>query len=173
MNKGLKIGIWIGIAAGLGFGTWFVIDSINKSNDQKEQDKKAKEEADKALKEALEKGSVKQTTPFTLPGTMPNATDPKPVVTTTNTNTSITGKVSDLVLKHGDTPLYGKKVYSNYNNTNVYNTVNKLYTIAKAGQYLGTYAYSKNITLGGKNIFIKTTDPANPYVYVRADFLKV
>ncbi len=121
---------------------------------KEDKDKKAKEEADKAIAEAATAGTIK---PPVL-----NTTTPTPPV---NVVPGITGRVSLAVAKYPDSKLVGKPVYATGAWT-AFNTAGKVYTKTTAGQLLGTFAYSKIKLSGGKNVYIKTTDSANPYIYM-------
>lgn len=156
MTNALKYTLYIGSGLLLGLGAYFTITGLMASKEDK--DKKAKEEADKAAAEAIKQGNA--TPPVVNTGTG-TTTSPTPV----NTQTAITGKVSDAVSKYPDSKLVGKPVYSTGVWT-AFNTKGKIYTKTKKGQLLGTFAYSKVKLSGGKNVYIKTTDTQNPYIYM-------
>lgn len=156
MTNALKYTLYIGSGLLLGLGAYFTITGVMASKEDK--DKKAKEEADKAAAEAIKQGNA--TAPTVNTGTS-TTTSPTPV----NTQPAITGSVATAVNKYADSKLVGKPVYATGNWT-VFNTAGKVYTKTTKGQLLGTFAYSKIKLSGGKNIYIKTTDSQNPYVYI-------
>ncbi len=79
--------------------------------------------------------------------------------------------VAKVLLNTDPKQLAGQKIYAAYDGMAVYNTVNKLYTKTKKGQLLGTFAYPQTSKTGGYDVYIKTRDTKNPYVWAKDSFL--
>lgn len=164
MTNGFKYTLYIGSGLLLGIGIYFAITGFTKKDDKDAQDKKAKEEADKVLADAIKAGNVTKPT-----GINTGSTTQSPPI---NNNTGITGNVGDAVLKYTDKELNSKKVYAAYSGLTAYTVLSKPYTKPAVGQLMGTYSHSKILPAGGKNVYIKTTDPVNPLIWMNAKALK-
>lgn len=164
MNKYVKIGLYVTGVAAIIAASVYAYKQFSKTktiNSDEEADKIAQE----VWKNAIKENKVKTT--YTGAAS-PSSSSQVSVIP----NDTITGKVSDAVNKHSDKELIGKKVYAAYANQSAYDTTNNIYTKTSNGQLMGTFAFSKPLTVGGKNVYIKTSDARYPYIYMRADFLK-